>query len=282
MPSSAEIREHLDRVLESPGLRGSERLVRFLRFTVEAKLNGDEGTIKEYLIGREVFDRGEDYDPRLDPIVRVEARRLRKKLDEYYSASPPEAGGLRITFPKGSYTPEFVSPAVAPLQLVKSPSRRLAFGLLLAAAFGFAMIWWLRPSKPEQLELAVVPARWIWRTEDFPASRYDEDLAELTAAELAMGNSYRVIAWPALQKFRRGGYGLRQIAAELSITKVLVVAVRVEADGFRVTAYMIDTRSDRKLGVTDLRSQPLETMEQRRAVAAKLAKAAAVAATAHP
>lgn len=81
-------------------------MIRFLRFVVEAALAGRQEQLKEYLVGVEVFDRNHDYDPHLDPIVRVDARRLRAKLKEYY-----ENGGQRdalvISLPKGSYAPLF-------------------------------------------------------------------------------------------------------------------------------------------------------------------------------
>lgn len=77
------IRKELNRILNSKTFAGSERLCRFLTFTVEKALQ-EEAEINQYAIGREVFDRGEDFDPRADPIVRTEARRLRNKLDEYY------------------------------------------------------------------------------------------------------------------------------------------------------------------------------------------------------
>lgn len=82
---STDVRAQLTRILSSAGFVNSDRLCRFLQFTVDTKLAGRESEIKEYLIGKEVFDRDDSYDPRLDPIVRVEARRLRTRLEEYYS-----------------------------------------------------------------------------------------------------------------------------------------------------------------------------------------------------
>ncbi len=77
-----------------------------LRFVVERTLDGQGDQLKEYLLGVEVFDRPPEYDPRLDSIVRVEARRLRAKLAEYYDA---EGAGdvLRIRLAKGGYAPTF-------------------------------------------------------------------------------------------------------------------------------------------------------------------------------
>lgn len=101
-----EVQEQLQRIESSAGFRGSARLQRFLRIAVERTLAGQADQLKEYVVGRDVFERGERYDPRTDSIVRVEARRLRSKLRQYYQgegASDP----VIIRFPRGSYVPEF-------------------------------------------------------------------------------------------------------------------------------------------------------------------------------
>ena len=126
---SADLRAAVDRIAASDGFRNSDRLCRFLRYTVEAHLAGGGAQIKEYLIGREVFDRDGDYDPRTDPIVRVEARRLRKKLDEYY-AGPGRDEPLRIEFPKGSYAPQVTAATAGE----RAATRRVPSGMMVAAA----------------------------------------------------------------------------------------------------------------------------------------------------
>src|SRR5215207_6424205 len=78
------IHAQLDRVLSSATFIRSKRLGRFLRFTVEQCLEGRQSALKEYLVGVEVFNKMETFDPRIDSIVRVEARRLRSKLERYY------------------------------------------------------------------------------------------------------------------------------------------------------------------------------------------------------
>src|SRR5690242_5761999 len=82
------VRDQLQRVMSSPGFLHSERLRRFLTHCVDATLAGRLEDLKEYTIGRAAFDRPKHYNPAEDPIVRVEARRLRKKLEEYYQAHP--------------------------------------------------------------------------------------------------------------------------------------------------------------------------------------------------
>lgn len=106
--SPEAIRAQLERVLSSPQFSHSGRLSRFLRFIVEAAQAGQADSVKEYLIGVEVFDRGKDFDPRIDPIVRVQAAKLRSKLMEYY-ASAGAKDPVVITLPKGSYAPEKIS-----------------------------------------------------------------------------------------------------------------------------------------------------------------------------
>ena len=87
-------------------IRGSPQLVAFLRYVVEATLRGEQDRIKGYTIAVEALGRGDDFDPQDDPIVRVEATRLRRAMRNYY-----ENGGkgdpLHIDLPVGRYVPVF-------------------------------------------------------------------------------------------------------------------------------------------------------------------------------
>ncbi len=109
---AAEVQDQLNHILASSEFRRSTRLQRFLRLAVERSLAGEIHQMKEYIVGREVFDRGPDYDPSVDSIVRVEAQRLRRKLREYYQTRGRN-DPILITFPSGSYVPVF-SRAVQP------------------------------------------------------------------------------------------------------------------------------------------------------------------------
>jgi len=100
------IREELERVLESSIFVQSDRLTRFLRFTVEMTLAGEGAALKEYLIGTEVYDRKPPYHPSVDSIVRSEARRLRSKLRQYYE-SAGQHDPVFIYYRTGSYVPVF-------------------------------------------------------------------------------------------------------------------------------------------------------------------------------
>src|ERR1700759_5340281 len=100
-PSSIpDIREALDDLLGDPEFQASGRLKRFLRFVVEETLAGRAHRIKSYSIAVDVFGRPANFDGVADPIVRVEASRLRAALEEYYKG---RANPIQIVIPKGSY-----------------------------------------------------------------------------------------------------------------------------------------------------------------------------------
>jgi len=128
--NTAQVSHHLDQALNSPLFRNADRQARFLRFVVDSALHSPESSIKEFDIGIAVYDRRSDYDPRMDPIVRVEAARLRARLREYYEVTPPEH--VRIEIPKGHYVPVFIpvagdsAPADGDLSVLVPPFRCLS------------------------------------------------------------------------------------------------------------------------------------------------------------
>lgn len=102
--SEQEVRAHLKRILGSNGFANSARSCDFLRFCVDQVLEGNVTGIKESTLGVAVFGRAPDYDPKTDAIVRVHARRVRERLEEYYQGSGIE-DCIEITIPKGCYVP---------------------------------------------------------------------------------------------------------------------------------------------------------------------------------
>ena len=101
-----DVQEQVRRILASRIFSRSARLTRFVSFATQHALHGNGESLKEYVLGVEVFDRPSAYDPRIDPIVRVEARRLRSKLASYY-ASVGRDDPVIVEIPKGTYTPVF-------------------------------------------------------------------------------------------------------------------------------------------------------------------------------
>jgi Flp pilus assembly protein TadD len=105
-------RQQFERVLESKSFVRSEQLSRLLRFLVERHLDGCDHELKESVIGVEVFGRKPDYNPKFDPIVRTEVRRLRARLSEYYEGVGAN-DEIVIDLPKGGYVP-VIRPAIQP------------------------------------------------------------------------------------------------------------------------------------------------------------------------
>src|SRR6266536_2272700 len=102
--SEYAIREHLSVLLSSTAFAQVDRLKRFLRYVVEETVAGRSENLKEYSIGVEVFDREDSFDPRTDPIVRVQARRLRARLVNYYREEGRTDEWI-VELPKGGYAP---------------------------------------------------------------------------------------------------------------------------------------------------------------------------------
>ncbi len=116
---AADIRTELDKILHSAELVRRLQLQRFLNFVVEEELAGRGGQLKEYVLGVGVFGRPADFDPRLDSLVRVEARRLRAALEKYYDEEG-RTDPIRIELQKGSYLPSFVRREEDGLHIVPS------------------------------------------------------------------------------------------------------------------------------------------------------------------
>jgi hypothetical protein len=149
LTTSRSVDSYLERVLTSAEFARAKRMTRFLRFVVEGTLAGRMDELKERQIGIEVFDRHPEWDPKVDNIVRSEARRLRTKLEAYYDTVGKD-DRVRISMPKGGYTAEFLEinqpeeeTAAIPITLPgdrtnpqrSRPSWRLAIGAASIALF---------------------------------------------------------------------------------------------------------------------------------------------------
>lgn len=104
--SRSAIQEQLERILAYPPFQNSRRYPKFLKFIVEKALSGSPEEIKERVIGIEVFDRPPSYEPASDPVVRLVAGEIRKRLAQYYIQEAHEHE-LRVEIPPGSYVPVF-------------------------------------------------------------------------------------------------------------------------------------------------------------------------------
>jgi TolB-like protein len=105
-PSAEAVRGELERVLASPDFVASDRLKGFLRFVVEEALAGRSDRLQAYSIALAVLGRDASFDPQIDPVVRMEAGRLRRRLERYYLGAG-RSDPVRIDIPKGGYAPTF-------------------------------------------------------------------------------------------------------------------------------------------------------------------------------
>lgn len=137
-----EKREELRRVLESRQFAGAPKRARFLEFVSEQTFLGNGDKLNEFLIGVEVYDRGSEFNPQKDPIVRVQAHEIRRSLKKYYEQSGVE-NTLRIDLPAGHYVPVFrrsvqeaqePTPAIPPAAAAPRFTVRFHLGVTIALA----------------------------------------------------------------------------------------------------------------------------------------------------
>jgi adenylate cyclase len=119
-PLADAVRAALERVVASPDFAASDRARRFLRYVVEETLAGRADRIKAFSVAVEVFGRDESFDPQNDPVVRIEAGRLRRAMEHYYLLSG-RSDPVVIEIPKGGYVPVFVTRDVAPDAAATAP-----------------------------------------------------------------------------------------------------------------------------------------------------------------
>ena len=142
------VRRQLVRMLESPAFRKSKRSQRFLRFVVQATLEGHADLLKERTLAIEIFDRPAGYDPSADAAVRVAALEVRKRLDRCLIEEGP-GDEVEIVLPVGSYVPVFRFPE-APLARVETVvgrgrrklTRAIIAAIALAIVAGLAWLPW--------------------------------------------------------------------------------------------------------------------------------------------
>jgi TolB-like protein len=252
----AEVRTEVERVLASKGFASAGRLSRLLRHIVDKTLAGDVDQLKEYAVGVEVFDRDNRYDPRLDSIVRVEAGRLRGRLDEYYNGEGANAA-WRITLPRGGYVARFEPRAEAPVSIpAAAPTSArtswatwpVTLGLIAAVT---AMVLWLGGSTPTPAETGApgVAVLAFSGGDTALASR----LTENVTSELARLGTVSVASHTSARQYAGTRTPLRDIAAALNVDYAVEASVDREPDGLLVVIRIVDTATDRKVWVADYR-----------------------------
>ena len=255
-----DIRAELDRILASKGFLSAGRVSRLLRYVVEKTLAGESDQLKEYAVGVEVFERDEKYDPRIDSIVRVEAGRLRTKLEDYYNAEGARSE-IRINLPKGGYSATFERRA-EPMPVGRPVSTRPRWqptSLVLAAALFIAiagMVFWLvgrnrQPAEDLRPTAAVLPveANMIGGDND----NYSAQFTEALTSELARLGPISVASYTSSMQFAGVRKPMGEVAAALKSRYIVEASIDDEASEILVVARIVNSETDRKMWVSDYR-----------------------------
>ncbi|MBY0505909.1 MAG: hypothetical protein K2X03_18475 [Bryobacteraceae bacterium] len=211
-------------------------MIRFLRLIVEKSLSADPTAVKEYTLGLEVFDRPADFDPKNDTIVRVEARRLRRKLDEYY-AGPGANDALRIDMPSPGYAPVFLPQAVPVTSSLPSYTRASRWLFALAIPL-LAAVWWFTRTPPSSLtSVAVLPFANLSGdpSQDYFSDGFTEELID----RLSSLPNLRVAARTSSFQFKGRSLDVRDIAKRLNVDAVVEGSLRRSGGTVRITAQLI-------------------------------------------
>ena len=212
------VREQLSRIFRSGPFVHSPRRQRFLQYIVNETLAGRPERLKGYSIGIEVFGRPEAFDPVADPIVRIEAARLREKLRDYYSAIGKQ-DPIRIDLPKGAYTPQ-----------IKFRRERAKGGRTTR-------------EKPP----ATVPAIAILSFEDLSAERglgyLGDGVSEDIITSLSRFPDLAVVARSSSFAYNGKTVDIRKIGKELGVDYVVEGSIRKGDDKVRIVAQLIDTKN---------------------------------------
>jgi serine/threonine-protein kinase len=221
VPETA-VREQLARIVESPKFIPSVRLCRFLTHIVNRTLSGDLDSLKEFSVAMEVFDRKSSYDPNVDAIVRVEARRLRTKLKDYYEG-PGRNDPILIGLRPGSYVPIFRWLDAQP----QSSGQGIDTAVQTAASVAVLPFVNMSP-EPEQ---------------DYFCDGITEEIID----SLTRIPGLKVIARSSAFQFKGMSVDMREVGRRLNADVIIEGSVRKAGDKLRITAQAIQAGSGHHL-----------------------------------
>lgn len=215
------VRAQLERIVASPKFVSSTRLCRFLKHIVNRTIDGDSD-LKEFSIAMEVFDRTAEYDPNIDAIVRVEARRLRTKLREYYEG-PGRNDSVLIGLRPGSYIPIF-------RRLDSEAANR-------SSEIGGAL--------QKRASVAVLP--FVNMSPDLDQDYFCDGITEEIINSLAHIPDLKVIARSSAFQFKGGAFDVREVGRRLGADVIIEGSVRKAGEQLRITAQAIQAGSGHHL-----------------------------------
>ena len=254
------IREQLVRILNSGPFHQSPRRQRFLEYIVNETLAGRGERLKAYNVALEVFDRPETFDPVTDPLVRIEAARLREKLREYYGTDG-QSDPIHIDLPKGTYA-ALIEFRQGEQQATSVSKRRTHWQIIvptlaLILVLGAAGAWLTRDlwmpalqraaeksllGVPQGPAIAVLP---FTNLSDDPKQEYFSDgLTEDLMTELSRASrDLRVLARNTTFQYKGKAVDVTKLGHDLGVRYVLEGSTRRSDDRVRVMAQLIDTQT---------------------------------------
>jgi len=244
-PTPKAIRLQLDRILRSAEFRGSDKQRKFLSFVVDETLEGRASHLKGYTVAVSGYGRKEAFDPQVDPIVRVEAGRLRRALELYYLTTGVD-DPVRIEIPKGGYVPTFRTAQIPPSNAETHPSGTEDRTPL---------------TEPT---VAVVPL--LDLTGDEGQDYFADGLTEELTTELARYQDVRVIASHSTVKFKDQDTDPQEAGRILGVRFLLAGSVRKSPKTVKVSIQLLDTATGVQIWgesyKSDLRAADLIAMQE--------------------
>jgi TolB-like protein/tetratricopeptide (TPR) repeat protein len=257
------VKNQLERILRSDEFADTPRLQEFLSYVVDETLQGREDRIKGFTIAHDVFHRDDPDDAQSTPIVRVEAGRLRRRLDDYYQGEG-QRDPLRIQIPKGGYVPRFDRVATEteqapPGRPAPDPGHRsrpdgtqwAIFGVVAAVALLAAMFLWpgSPPATPDVFTgkpaIAILPFEDM--TTDQSGVTMANGLTEDIITDLSRVSSIDVIAWSSVRLFGEKTVSDDEIGSALNVSHVLRGSIRGAEEQLRVTAQLFEVKTGRQI-----------------------------------
>jgi TolB-like protein len=221
-PTNESVRQELEKILTSRQFVNSPILRNFLRFIVEKTLAGESTSLKAYRVATEALGKEVDFDPNLDPAVRILAGRLRRALAQYYQERGKNDAVL-IEVPRGAYVPGFLS--VSP---------EVGVGVVISGVRQEPIL--ALPSGPS---VAVMPL--VNLTGDRKQEFFADGLAEEITNELARYQDLRVIGFQSTLRYKNVKYDAREMGRDLNIRFFLEGSIRKEARLIKITVRLVDT-----------------------------------------
>jgi len=219
-PTLQDVREQLERILGSAEFKATDKQRKFLSFIVDETLEDRASRLKGYTIAVDVYERTENFDPQVDPIVRLEAGRLRRALEHYYLKAGTN-DPVFIEIPKGGYIPTFQSVKM-PLSGDQAQTSEI-------------------PDDAPSTEPSIAVMPLINLSSDPEQAYFTDGLTEELTAELARFQDFQVIASQSTMRFKDQQVDPRQAGRDLGVRFMLTGSVRKDMKTVKVTIRLLDT-----------------------------------------